>query len=669
MINFPVFEQLEVNNFGLYPGTNEKPGIDIHFRPGLTLILGANGLGKTTLITILFRMLAGPYDLHRATLEAPELGGGSLDIRPLNTKEKALFANRVQDLATNATATLRLSIAESQLTIRRNLKDLSLGAVHVNRSVVLTDEKEYQTKIASLSGVPTFGDWLLLLRHMVFYFEDRRELVWDASAQRHIFRTMFLPPQEAKDWYLREREILTRDSQYRNDTASLNRLKKRVSTNDRAAGNEASLRAELVSLIRLQEADEAAHNELIDDADDLDTRRHNLRRNLLEAELAADKSARALESEKLVLLKSYFPTEKQTAQHLYSLLIAQKHCAVCGNEATSAAEDLSLRVANLKCVVCESDLVPESTKNENVISFPKEKLKLLYENLEAERARVTALKRELADVSKSYDAVASRLVDTRAAIAERSKQISRIENALPPDDERQVQEKSELSALSRTLAEDRAELARLAGSFKVLVDQANNRILQYSGAIKGAFAEFAGGFLAENVQLRWSPVKKPLGQTGIVRVDFPAFSLEMSGSNFTAPALRTGPEAVSESQREFIDLAFRMALILVAGNGTGGSIVIDAPESSLDAFFVKRAANVLCRFGMPDSINRLVVASNLIDGQLLPEMIKKGIPLEEKSQRLVNLMEIAVPTAALRENRSEYEEELRKILNSGGISG
>jgi hypothetical protein len=285
--------------------------------------------------------------------------------------------------------------------------------------------------------------------------------------------------------------------------------------------------------------------------------------------------------------------------------------------------------------------------------------------LESGKVRVTALKLELNEIMARYDAVANRLIETRTAIAERAKRISRIEKSLPPADEKQARDKSELSGLDKTLAGDRAELSSLATAFKKVVDSANNKILQRSEAIKESFAAFAHGFLAEEAQLKWSPVNVPLGQTGIGKVTFPAFGLEMSGSNFTAPIARTRPDAVSESQREFIDLAFRMALIQVAGEGTGGSLVIDAPESSLDAFFVKRAAAVLCRFGEPSSNNRLVVASNLVDGQLLPEMIKNGIPIDEMGMRLVNLMEVAVPTAALRDNRAEYESEFKKILHAG----
>ena len=63
-----------------------------------------------------------------------------------------------------------------------------------------------------------------------------------------------------------------------------------------------------------------------------------------------------------------------------------------------------------------------------------------------------------------------------------------------------------------------------------------------------------------------------------MRIEFPAFDLDMSGVDFPSPSRRRGPEQVSESQREFIDLAFRMALIDVASNGRGGSLIIDAPE-------------------------------------------------------------------------------------------
>ena len=95
--------------------------------------------------------------------------------------------------------------------------------------------------------------------------------------------------------------------------------------------------------------------------------------------------------------------------------------------------------------------------------------------------------------------------------------------------------------------------------------------------------------------LIWAPHKAQVGEYG-PQINFPAYELEM-GADFPSPVRRSGPEQVSESQREFIDLAFRMALMRVAGPERAGTLVIDAPESSLDAVFVTRAADVLTPSG------------------------------------------------------------------------
>jgi len=154
-----------------------------------------------------------------------------------------------------------------------------------------------------------------------------------------------------------------------------------------------------------------------------------------------------------------------------------------------------------------------------------------------------------------------------------------------------------------------------------------------------------------------------VGQTGVL-IDFPAFEIEMTGSDFPSLVRRTGPQEVSESQREFIDLAFRMALMAVAGIGGTGSLVIDAPESSLDAVFVTRASDVLSRFGKSSSGNRLVITSNLIEGRLIPTLIENATTATDRSSRVVDLFAVAAPTAAVRQHREEYEQVRRDLLGS-----
>ncbi|WP_157629725.1 hypothetical protein [Rhizobium gallicum] len=63
MINFPVFEHLAVSDYRLFPGTSDQPGINFEIKDGISILAGINGLGKTTLINMLLRLLVGPFEL------------------------------------------------------------------------------------------------------------------------------------------------------------------------------------------------------------------------------------------------------------------------------------------------------------------------------------------------------------------------------------------------------------------------------------------------------------------------------------------------------------------------------------------------------------------------------------------------------------------------------
>ena len=137
----------------------------------------------------------------------------------------------------------------------------------------------------------------------------------------------------------------------------------------------------------------------------------------------------------------------------------------------------------------------------------------------------------------------------------------------------------------------------------------------------------------------------------------------MSGSDFGTTVRRTGPNDVSESQREFIDLAFRMAMMRAASADGSASLVIDTPESSLDAVFAKRAGEILIRFADGDG-NSLIVTSNLVEGSLIPTLANGLKRYPDPRQRLVDLFAIAKPTAAVLAEPEEYREVRLKLLGA-----
>ena len=60
-IALPVFRSLKVTGYELFPGA-DNAGIDRPILPGVTVLAGINGLGKTTLLNVMLRLLVGPFN-------------------------------------------------------------------------------------------------------------------------------------------------------------------------------------------------------------------------------------------------------------------------------------------------------------------------------------------------------------------------------------------------------------------------------------------------------------------------------------------------------------------------------------------------------------------------------------------------------------------------------
>ncbi|QZO01146.1 hypothetical protein [Chenggangzhangella methanolivorans] len=224
-VSFPIFQTLRVTDYALYR-PNEADAFVWNFRDGPNALIGVNGLGKSTLVALIFRMLTGPWDLNRRALEG-ELG--QPDVAPVMIADRRLFARRVSDQARSAKAELSLRLGSHKLVITRRLDDLALVSFCVDdkQLPIGNDDRDiYQPTIAELMSTGSFFDVLIVLRFLVFVFEDRRSLVWDESAQRQIFRaTLSTTPAEAQRTLSLQRIIVEADSSARNTRVQVNKAR------------------------------------------------------------------------------------------------------------------------------------------------------------------------------------------------------------------------------------------------------------------------------------------------------------------------------------------------------------------------------------------------------------------------------------------------------------
>ena len=133
-IKFPVLKSLRIEQYQLFPG-RQKKGIDHTFLPGITVIAGINGLGKTTLLNVMFRCLTGTREPTKFDPYNP-VGG----VHKMRSKHVDYFAQRVLDEAKDATVDAEFYFGQDLIRIKRSLHDLEILDLWRNGSRVDGDK-------------------------------------------------------------------------------------------------------------------------------------------------------------------------------------------------------------------------------------------------------------------------------------------------------------------------------------------------------------------------------------------------------------------------------------------------------------------------------------------------------------------------------------------------
>jgi hypothetical protein len=661
MVYFPILKELDIRAYGLYPGEKRDGRFELKFNAGLTMIIGANGLGKTTLMTLVFRMIAGTYDLNLPS----EIGTANLEAQELNPVARRQFADRVNDGAQNAYATLKFDVASVEFIVERNLANLSLRSFSVGGQVRSVNEIAYHDAILDASGFGVYADWLLILRTLVFFFEDRRALVWDPGAQRQLLRCLFLSPERAQEWTQKERSILELDSRMRNLQAAVRKEQKIQAKTVKQFSNESAVRAALDAAEKSIEHLDARCDELavLVENDDEDRKRHRL--NVMRAQNEHDRSIREFERERLFAIEAHLPQVDASMRFLFARLMSDNTCLACGSSGVNAKRKaVESALEQHRCLVCDSNL---SYRDETIIDLGDKRIAELRSEVESTRVYLQQQTSLFEEINARYKANSQEFTECSAERSYLQDTIRNLINQLPQDERKAREQHDKLRGIEDLVMDLRTQLNKEREQFSELLKSYLETIQSSAEAIKRQFKVASMGFLFEDSGLSWSPNRRTVGQAGGMEpVEYPAFVVELSGSDFVGLQQRSSPSQVSESQREFIDLAFRMALIDVASPEHAATLAVDAPESSLDAVFVDKAAQVLGGFAKSGHGNRLILTSNLGAGELVPQLLKEVAPKGQRMDPLVDLFSAGVPTRAMIDSKVSYDkywDQLKSKVN------
>ena len=116
------------------------------------------------------------------------------------------------------------------ITVRRSLSSLEIVFLSEGGKQLDASQEAYEDAVLRLSGSATYFDFFAILRYLVFYLEDRVELIWDKRSQFDMMRVLLFDRQAAKSAAEAYDEAQAADSQYRNRRAIVNKDKDRLAT-------------------------------------------------------------------------------------------------------------------------------------------------------------------------------------------------------------------------------------------------------------------------------------------------------------------------------------------------------------------------------------------------------------------------------------------------------
>lgn len=674
MINLPVLERVRVSNYALYVGTPDSPGLDHTFRPGVNVIVGINGLGKTTLLNILLRSLTGASDIPGDD----QLGDKK---RRLVPSDRLWFRRRVPDDAVDARVTVWFHLGTQYFEVTRSLANLDILELSVDQQSLPAArpaelEATFRDHVVAATGLTSFDDFVFLLRYVVFYLEDRRSLVWDAAAQGDILGILFGEKGANRKEYVELfNELVSKDSEYRNVYAVVNKRRKDIARQvSSIEGGQIDL------LIKTLETRRTELTDLAKQKNDVSRERDSLRQQIENRRQEVHEKRADLAYRLNTFYETFFPSVNDAGRYLLAHFEAGAGCLVCGNQDADAVARVNTKLYMNTCPVCESPIDDGiQAEHDPHASEYIEQQRALISKAEHD---LDAMQSPLKDAENAYSETAAKLVAATAAVTSLEQQLQAFGQTMPEAIERRTELEGRLATFEATLNQIDVERIELTEQFRELAHAIDREVQAVSTQIETVFAKYIRGFLAEQCEIKYTPRQSRIGQRSATEsFPFPHFVPALtSGVHRDTATVREFGQSVSESQKEFIDLAFRMALLELAAPDAPTMLILETPEASLDSVFVPRAADLLRRFASRPgnaAATKLIASSNVNREQMIPALFgaypdqrfygqvtdeapqdtPAAIPMEERSAHVLDLLTIAAPTRALDRFRQAYEDE------------
>lgn len=666
-ILLPKLKRIELIDYSLYV---QQPSFQFEFEDGINAIVGVNGIGKTTFIELIMYSLIG----FEREYKTKNINGQKIIKSSKETNAIDYFKSRFNknfNSNHNAKVILEFSVGETIFKITRSLYQDEIISLEIDgKDLNIQHEEEYEQFILEKTRLSNFKSLQTLIRKFLLFDEQRLNVAWETETQDEILRILFFDEEMFKEFDRLENLVTELDSKGRHKSEDRRIVKERYT----------SLIYEKEQLIQSIERNESNMEDvdyikLIETKNKLDIEIETINEKIEELSGIAEEKNKDLdrligernninqELEHLVndiskieskIYNSIYKTLPDYYLSIEKSLINDGECLVCNSKSKELKEKFSNNRKHKKCVICESELQEETNVDDALIDELNQMAdykNTLITRLKNKEDEIRVCKELWQDVNETLkDLVnqkgksADQILHIDSILAERGKNdnhdtYSQIIQKLDMED-RKLTEEINLIYKDRDCA--LAELNNLQKRFVNIIDSLNADISTF-------FNKYASTFIGLDCELT-------VKQQKIKRVPHIKYLPRVNGDE------RSDIYSVSESQRFFLDQAFRMAIIDYLQNTISGFqtfFITETPEGSLDIAYEEHVAKMFLLFA--EYNNNIIFTSNLNSSRFLKKIFN-DMNTVEKKRRVLNMLEKGNLTAVQQKNINEIERIINNLL-------
>lgn len=621
----------ELRLVGFQPLFNDT--VTITLEEGISLVVGGNGQGKTTIMQALVFGLAGANDFESD--------------KKLRWDHRYFHGRVGRVEVKSAQIEVSYTFGKSTHTVRRSLQKSSVAAYRKQSNAWITHQAQaeaaFERSVKEEGGFKSIDDFAFVVHRLLYLPETRRLIAWDYDAQLRFFMLMS-PDVIDEATFRKQRADLKRlDSAKRHTHVALEAVRKRLAATkdkgakprkppkaDANAKNDAALAEELQRIqkerLRRQSETDALKESLTAVSEGLEV----LRESTEQREAAMILSGlRGIETERNLALQK---------------LLQFATCPCCGTRQKALQASAQKRVAAEQCMLCGSD---EPTPIDGQLETLRSQL---AEKTRAQFATSSKLKAKTAQI----DELLSKELRIQAELSESRSSSQTVLMTFLGEDipeeathdflvKQEKRLKAEEAEYAKSLQEQTTRLEALYQEY-VTSTQERHQLLRSS------YQTFATAFLGKTCTLEDAPPDDRL------------LSLSMFVPKFD-DAVRREATACSEAQRFFLDIAFRMAAIEMASSLSKqrASFFCETPETALDMPHVENVSTMFISFAKKG--HSVLITANLQKEGLAAHVVA---PLGKsvRKRRILNLLEVGLLDDVLSNNLIELKGVLANIVGN-----